>query len=195
VIEELYSDPTPVQHQHIRGGTLRGRDLGQVSVPIHRPTALDPSTSWSFFHPSRVDARFAPAEFRSQVKALDPNLDVVWHPIHQRWCVWVRNPKIRHRLCPGWQMLFPVRYADGSFMPLDERTLAAIYDRSARKWGNGIQYWNRIQDEIRHDYVQGQRNRSEFIGQQARDRWAYAQIKVGYGASNGSKFQKHHSGN
>lgn len=190
MIEELYSEYRP----GIAGGSLRSRDIGQIIAPITKPKALDPATSWSFFHPNRVDARFAPADFRARVRDLDPNLEIVWHQLHQRWCVWVRNPRVRNRMCPGWQMLFPVRYADGAFMPLDERTLAAIYDRSARKWGNGLQYWNRIQDEIRHDYVQGQKNRSECVGQQARDRWNFAQIKVGYGASNGSKFSQHHAG-
>lgn len=191
MIPDLYSEP----HPGIRGGSLRMRDAGEIRQPIQKPGRKDPSTSWSYFPPSRVDVRFAPSDFRAKVNAIDPNLEVVWHPIHERWCVWVRNPRITHWMCKGWQMLFPVRYQDGSFMPLDERTLAAIFDRSARKWGNGLQYWERIQDEIRHDYAVGQKNRADLVGQLARDRFDYAQIKVGYGSSNGSKFQQHHSGN
>lgn len=171
------------------------RDAGRVTMPLTKPQAIGPETSWNFFHPGRVDARFAPADFRRQLAEIDPNLQVVWHPVKERWCVWAKNPHITHWICAGWQLLFPVKYPDGSYLPLDARTLAAIVDRSGRKWGNGRQYWDRIQDEIRHDYVAGQRRRSEFVGQQARDRFDFAQIKVGYGASNGSKFTQHHSGN
>lgn len=192
MFDELYSEHRP----DIGGGKLRMRDAGSVATPITKPKALAPETSWNFFHPNRVDARYAPAEFRAKVHAIDANLDVVWHPIQERWCVWVRNPRITHWMCKGWQMLFPVRYPDGRFMPLDERTLAAIFDRSARKWGNGVEYWNRIQDEIRHDRQQGIKNREAMIGQQARDRFDFAQIKVSMaGPSSGSKFTTHHSGN
>jgi hypothetical protein len=192
MFEELYSEPRP----GISGGSLKARDLGTVTTPITKIKRLDPGTSWSFFHPNRVDARLAPPDFRAQVHAIDPNLEVVWHPLHERWCVWVKNPRVRHHLCPGWQLLFPVRYGDGSYMPLDARTLALIFDRSARKWGNGRQYWDRIQDEIRHDYNARRREHSAVVGQNARDRWDFAQIKVsGCGHSSGSKFSTHHSGN
>lgn len=190
MIPELYSEPRP----GISGGKLHMRDAGTVTVPIEKPRRIGPETSWSFFHPGRVDARFAPADFRRQLHELDPQLEVVWHPVHERWCVWAKNARITHWICAGWQLLFPVKYPDGSYLPLDARVLAAIVDRSGRKWGNGRIYWDRIQDEIRHDYVAGQRHRAEFVGQQGRDRWDFAQIKVGYGPSNGSKFTNHHAG-
>lgn len=188
MFQELYSEHRP----EVRGGRLRGRDIGRFSTARAKPKPLAAETSWSYFHPGRVDAIYAPSSFRSVVKAIDPQLDVVWHPIHQRWCVWVRNPHIRHWMCAGWQMLFPVRYADGSYMPLDDRTLATIYDRSPRKWGNAKRYFDRIQDEVRRDYVKGQQNREDLVGAIARDRWRFAQIKnIGHG----SKFAAHHSGN
>ena len=200
MFEELYSEPRPAEHQQITGGKLKAvqtaKAVAPMMVPIARPKAGDPATSWNFFHPNRVDARFAPADFRARVHAIDQNLDVVWHPIHERWCVWVRNPHITHWMCAGWQMLFPIKYGDGSFMPLDDRVFAMIYDRSPRKWGNAKVYFDRILDEIRREKKAKQQAHSDIVGQHARDRWDFAQIKVAMrGKSNGSKFQKHHSGN
>lgn len=193
--EDLYSEPVPAAHQQITGGRLHARDIAQYAIPIAKPQALDPATSWAFFHPGRVDARFAPADFTGKLHELDPHLEVVWHPLRERWCVWVRNPRITHRLCRGWQLLFPVRYPDGSYCPLDERTLAEIVNRSPRKWGSGLRYFDRIVEEMTRDRRRKKTAHHDVVGQNARDRWDFAQIKVGYGPSNGSKFQHHHSGN
>jgi hypothetical protein len=184
------SDPNP----GITGGRLQVGDVGTVTTPITKPKALGPETSWSYFHPGRADARYAPAPFRAEVHAIDPQLDVVWHPVHERWCVWVRNPRITHWICAGWQMLFPVRYPNGDYLPLDSRVLATIYDRSPRKWGNARHYFDRIQDEVRRDQDAAQRQRGEYVGQIARDHYRHCQISVGYGSSNGSKFSQHHAG-
>jgi hypothetical protein len=146
--EDLYSEPTPVQHQHITGGKLKTihtqKAAAPMAVPIAKKPKIDPNTSWSFFHPGRVDVRLAPEDFRRRVKALDDKLEVAWHPIHERWCVWVKNPHIRHWMCPGWQLLFPVKHSDGTYCPLDERVLAEIINRSPRKHGNGRQYFERV---------------------------------------------------
>lgn len=200
MFDGLYSDPTPPQHQQITGGALRPiqtrKGLGAFNVPIAKPQRLGPETSWSYFHPGRVDARFAPATFRAQVKALDPKLDIVWHPIHERWCVWVKNERIRHWMCAGWQLLFPVKYTSGAYMPLDERTLAEIVNRSPRKHGNGRQYFERVMEELDRDRRRKTQAGQDHVGAIARDRWDACQISVSMrGASNGSKFQKHHSGN
>jgi len=178
----------------IGGGRSVVRDLGTVTTPIARPTPKGPETSWNYFHPGRCDARFAPEPFRAEVKAIDPQLEVVWHPVYERWCVWVKNPHIQHWICAGWQMLFPVRYPDGSYMPLDQRTLATVYDRSPRKWGSAQKYFARIVDEIERDRHAATRTRESVVGQIARDHWHHAQIQVGYGPSNGSKFSDHHAG-
>jgi hypothetical protein len=188
--ESLQSEPVP----GLSGGRLNARDIGTVTTPISKPKPLGPERSWHFFHPGRADAVLAPESFRRDVDAIDPQLRVVWHPVHERWCVWVKNPRITHWMCAGWQMLFPVRYGDGSYMPLDERTLATIYDRSPRKWGNGKIYFDRIVEEVKRDTDARQRHRGEYVGQIARDHWKHAQIQVGYGKSNGSKFSKHHAG-
>lgn len=196
MFEDLYSEPRPIEHQQITGGALRPihtrKAIGTVGVPIAKPTALGPETSWSYFHPNRVDVLYAPADFRARVRALDPQLDVTWHPIHERWCVWVRNPRIRHWMCPGWQLLFPVKYASGAYMPLDERTLAEIVNRSPRKWGNGRQYFDRVVEELDRDRRRKRSAHDDLVGAIARDRFDACQIK---NVGTGSKFSAHHSGN
>lgn len=199
-MDDLYSEPTPVEHQQIRGGSLRQvrtrKAAAPITMPIGRIVPLGPETSWSFFHPNRVGAKPAPAAFAAEVRAIDPNLAVAWHPIHERWCVWVKNPRITHWICAGWQLLFPVKYPDGSYMPLDARTLAEIVNRSPRKWGNGLRYFERVYSEIQREKRAAKQHHSDIVGQNARDRWDFAQIKVSMaGPSSGSKFTTHHSGN
>lgn len=200
MLDDLYSEPRPVQHQDITGGRLKTVRTNKAAAPITgqyaTPTKLDPSVSWSFFHPGRCDVRFAPREFADQLHALDRNLEVVWHPIHERWCVWVRNAHVRHWMCPGWQLLFPVKQSNGEFCPLDARVLAEIVNRSPRKWGNGRQYFDRVIGEINRDRKMKKRTHENVVGAIARERYDFAQIKTSMcGPSNGSKFSTHHSGN
>lgn len=200
MLDDLYSEPRPAEHQQIHGGRLQTvqtrRALPNMGVPIVKPKALGPETSWSYFHPGRVDARPAPADFRALVQGIDPNLDVIWHPVYERWCVWVRNPRITHWICAGWQMLFVVRYPDGAYMPLDTRTLATIFDRSPRKWGSARRYFDRLESEMHAERRRRKKDHSNEIGAIAREKYDACQISVSMrGASNGSKFQKHHSGN
>lgn len=191
----LYGEYRP--DQPVRGGVLKQRTLpGTYQLPVARRwTTPDRAQSWSFFHPGRCDVRFGPDWFRDQLRAIDPNLDVTWHPVHERWCVWVRNPRITHPMCPGWQLLFPVQYPSGRYLPLDERTIAKVYDRSPRKWGNARIYFDRIEDEILRDRLKVETARKEEVAQSARDHWDFAQIKISMaGPSSGSKFATHHAG-
>ena len=62
MLDDLYSEPVPVQHQQIRGGQLRAvrtpKATAPITLPVAKPQKRGPETSWSFFHPGRVDARF-----------------------------------------------------------------------------------------------------------------------------------------
>ena len=77
----------------------------------------------------------------------------------------------------------------------DERVLAEIVNRSPRKHGNGRQYFERVMAEIDKDRKAKRTAHQDVIGQHARDRWDFAQIKVSMaGKSSGSKFTNHHAG-
>lgn len=190
-----YSEDRP--DRPVRGGTWQGRDLQEVRVPIAAPQRTGPEWSWRYFHPGRVDARSGPADFCAMLHEIDPRLQVTWHPLYERWLVWCRDSTIRNPMHAGWMLLFPVQYApSGSYMPLDARTLAKIWDRSPRKHGSGRQYWERIQAEVRRDYARQSQARTDEVQASARAQWDFAQIKVSMcGPSSGSKFTTHHSGN
>lgn len=191
-MNELYGEYRP--DLPVFGGALRQRTLDEgFRLPVHRPFKTpDRSQSWSFFHPNRPDVRYGPAWFRSQLHAIDPNLDVTWHPIHERWLVWARNPQVTHQTSPGWMLLFPVQSTTGRYLPLDERTIAKVYDRSPKKWGNAKAYFDRIEQEILRDRRKAEEARKTDVAAAAGEFWDYAAIK---NIGTGSKFCHHHSGN
>lgn len=188
--EELYSEPRA--DQPLGGGTWAptGRQE-QVGLQISKGGPRDAETSWHFWHPGRFGVRFGDEGIRRELQAIDPRLDVTWHPLHLRWTVWFRNPQVTFKLCPGWRLLFIVKYPDDSYMPLDERTIAEAWSRNPRAVGNGQQYWDRIVGEIRRDYKAKDKARHDDIEVRGRDQWRYAQIK---NLGQGNKYSNHEVG-
>lgn len=175
----------------IKGGDWRaGRDVGSFQIPLVAPKYLGPENTWHYFHPGRVDCRYAPDWFRTALHVMDPRLEVIWHPVLERWAVWCKNERISHKFSPGWQFLFPwLNPTTNAYLPLDERVFANIYHRSPRKWGDGKQYWDRIEGEILRDKQKKEEARQDEARTLARDYWDSKQIKVSMcGPSNGSKF-------
>lgn len=164
--------------------------MGTFDVPIARSTKYNPALSWNYFHPGRCDVRFAPEWFRCDLKAIDARLDCVWHPLHERWFVWAKNPRVTYHLCAGWQPLFPVQYPDGSYAPLDQRTLAEAWARSPRAVGRGHEYFKRVEAEITRDKEAYVKQRHQDKADQAGEWYDYRQIK---NIGSGSKFAESHS--
>lgn len=191
MLNDLYSEPTPVERQQVKGGSWSstGRSL-PVSMSISRGSVRGPELSWNYFHPGRVDARFAPDAFRRRLHEVDERLEVVWHPIHERWVCFVRQPDIKFWMCPGWKRLFIVRYPDESFMPLDERTLGEAWSRHPKLYNyRGRDYFERV--VLEHMREQRRTERKDYesdLEARARDQWRYAQIK---NIGSGSKFADH----
>lgn len=144
-----------------------------------------------WWNPARPAVRFAPEWFMVQLRRLDPDLRVVWNAYTERWQVWAPSPRIQHPLCAGWMMLFPVKYPDGSYCPLDERTLAKIHEVSARAWGGAKQYWDRIESETARDRAKMKADRADSVKYGAGEYYNYMQIK---NIGSGSKFADHLSG-
>jgi hypothetical protein len=95
----------------------------------------------------------------------------------------------------GWKLIMVVQYADESYMPLDERTLARAWDRCGRKYTNGFkQYWALLEAEQDKQYNKRTEDRRQLVRDMAGDQWDSQRIMVGYGKSSGSKFSKHHAG-
>ena len=171
----------------------RRRRRGEVPfrVPIAKSQPLGPETHGWYFHPNRPGVRFASREFVNKLREAIPeaDLEITWNPVRERWCVWQRAPRIQHPICQGWRLLFVVEY-EGEYVPLDERVLAVLYERSGRKWGNLFYYWQAVEREMDRDREQSRASRYDDVGHAAGDYFDYMKIK-NYGK--GSKFVNHFS--
>src|SRR6185436_18617380 len=89
-------------------------------VPIKRAGKIPgPEIIPWFWSPSNVSAIFAPEEFRKRLKAeMGDELDITWTPIDERWLVFARAPRVQHKLCQGWRLLFVHQGPDGEYLPL-----------------------------------------------------------------------------
>lgn len=171
-------------------GTRKLPGFGLTQKPKFQK--IDPAEDVWFWNPGRIGVKFAPQDFYDKLKSLreDGDLQVTWSPIRERWLVWVRDAKINRPICQGWRLLFVVE-ANGQYVPLDERTLAVIYDRSGRKHGNLKEYWMKIEAQMDRDREKAERNRASDVGHSAGDYYDYTQIK---NIGKGSKFANYHQG-
>jgi|TARA_R100000963_G_C4624727_1_gene91251 hypothetical protein len=163
----------------------------QIRLPIPTQTAPPEEDSLQYWHPNRFGVRFAPAEFRSELKTLHPDLETTWHPLRERWLVWYRRP----RISTGWLLLFVVENSQQQFVPLDARIFAACYEQSGFKWGSGKQYWARIEEEAQRDHADRDATRDQLLEDIGSAQWDHTKIQVSMrGHSSGSKFVTHHAG-
>ena len=173
------------------------RSVGGFKAPVRGQAGrLGPEHNWWFWNPNRVGARPAPDWFQAKLREVDPEgfVDVRWNPIAERWAAFYRKPNLHHNICSGWQLLMKVQHDDGSYMPLDERLLAALYAASGRKWGNGREYFLAIEREMERDRAAKERRQKQEAVDLAMPTYEHSQISVSMaGQSNGSKFSKYHS--
>jgi hypothetical protein len=190
----LYSEPQT--RRYVSGGRLHQRPLHTFTTPVARPQSLGPEHSPYYFNPGRVDRLLAPEDFRRKLHELDPRLEACWHPVLERWQIWFHSPsEVTNPRMKGWKLIFRVEYPDGSYMPLDERTLAKAWDRSGRKWGSMSRYWDRVESEFWRASHRAHLEHKQIVRDIAGDRYDFAQIKVSMrGKSSGSKFANHHAG-
>jgi hypothetical protein len=166
----------------------------QFRQAVAKPKALPPEYNPWFWNPARFGVRFADEAFRSKLKALGDELDACWNPITERWQIFAKAPKIQHKICTGWRLLHVVRDASGAYMPLDERTLARLYQASVFSAGTGKQYFDRIVSEMERDKERRDKQYQADLIDEAMPSWHHSQISVsGYGKSNGSKFSTYHA--
>lgn len=163
---------------------------GQFLVERSKPAKVDPEWGLFYWHPDRFGVQLGPDWFRRKLKDIHPDLEVTWHPLRQRWQVWYKRDRITSPLCPGWLRLFTVETSWGEFVPLDERVFAAVYQVSARAFGDGAQYWKRIEAEMKRD-AEAAEKRSDLAARDfAGERYEWGKIK---NIGPGSKFSNYHS--
>jgi hypothetical protein len=165
------------------------RRVNPFRMPIARPKRVGPEHNPWYWHPFRVGVRSAPEEFTKKLLEVDPELACTWNPVKEHWSIWMRKPSIQNPICQGWALLFNVPPRE-----LDERVFARLYEASARKWGNGREYFRRIEAEFERDRQKREATRQQEARDIAGDYYDFTQIKVSMrGPSSGSKFANNHS--
>jgi predicted DNA-binding antitoxin AbrB/MazE fold protein len=80
--------------------------------------------------------------FVQQLKRIDPNLSVTWNKNRERWVVYEKG-----RITGLDHIVMRVEYEDGSYKPLDARTLREL-EKSRWLWNKGLrEFINRLEDE------------------------------------------------
>lgn len=171
------------------------RNVGGFRLPVSKPQAASIETLPVFWSPRLAGVRGPDEAFAEKLSAFDSTLRLTWNARAERWQLWVEDPRVNYPLCAGWRLLFIHNGPQGEYLPLDERLFARIYSCSAAHQGNlsGKQYFDRIVSEMEREKAKVETD----FAQESRDRagevWDHAQIKVGYGANNGSKFSEYHA--
>lgn len=192
MIEGLYGEYRP--DAPVSGGRWGATGKAeQVGLEINKGQKTDPNWSWNWYHPGRYGVQLAPDAFRSQLHEIDSRLEVVFHPLRQRWVCWFREPTITWWMCKGWKKLFVIKYPDGEFMPLDERTLGEAWTRNPKLYDyKGRQFFERVVVENMRDQMAAEvRERESFVEAVAHDQYRFAQIK---NIGQGNKYTNHEVG-
>lgn len=114
---------------------------------VNNPKSAPDEHSLEFWNPGRVGMTFAGVDFRRKLHDMDPELEAVMNHHTGLWVIWVKKLGKQTRLCQGWKLLFVVHDGNQGYVPLDERTLAKLFEISGRKWGNGLKYFDAVMRE------------------------------------------------
>lgn len=119
----------------------------QFQVPQRARTGPPPPPEIlpHYWHPGRDGAQPPPEAFAKQLAEIAPDVQVCFSPVHERWLVWAKNPKIQHELCRGWQLLFlwehPVTHA---FLPLNELLFGNLVIIKVTSHPSAVAYYDKI---------------------------------------------------
>lgn len=160
----------------------------QISQPIADSRQLSEESNEWFWNPGRVGIQREPEWFRKLLdEAGHTEIALTWNRWTERWQVFARVPKIATPLCQGWRYLFPVQLRNGSYAPLDERTIAKIFLVDGSHQGNGKRYFERIAAEMQRDKERAEQADQTGTHDAAGEFFDYTLPKVGYGAISSSK--------
>mgnify|MGYP001592822085 CR=1 FL=1 len=162
---------------------------------------LDVGALFEYWHPDRDGVEQASASVAAHIFAIHPGLRLVRPPAGapmptHPWLVWMQKATIRHRLCPGWKLLFAWETSgdDGQAprpLPIDNRLFATIYLRDRRHFPNAVNYFDDIVTDIKRRKAAREakdRNERHDI---AADLQAHKKIK---NIGPGNRFALHHDG-
>lgn len=161
--------------------------MEQIKMETRKGSPLSPETMPSFWNPRLLGIRTAPEDFREKYKAISDDLEIVWNRFTERWQCFARSNRVNHPICRGWRLLFIVSEPDGSYRPLDERTLAEIWARDGMRQGDSKKYFDRVQREFFRDKEIRENASKQEDWDGAGDYYKFTQPKVGYGPISQSK--------
>ena len=172
----------------------RPHEREQFKVPLrtHKGPPPGPEILPWYWHPDREGAQPPPAAFAAQLHTIAPDVQVVFSPVHERWLVWAKNPRIQHEMCRGWQLLMIWEHAiTKEFLPLNEMLFHNLVLIRVTSHPSAVAYFNKIQKEM------GDRKASQ-LATHDNDRQAqqgeFRQSLQISTAGKGNKFALHHDG-
>lgn len=167
---------------------------GEFAVPIQQRQGPPPGPEvlpW-YWHPGRDGAQPAPSAFDKRLKEICPDLAVVFSPVHERWMVWVKNPRIQHELCRGWQLLFLWEHPQThEFLPLNELVFHNLMLIDSSKYAGAKDYFDKVQKSI--DDARKEREKTYQNERRASQREFTKMFEIS-SAGSGSKFAMYHDG-
>lgn len=113
-----------------------------------------------------------PKEFLVELKKVHPNLRAEWTPGLDRWVIWFRGSTGED------YRIWEVKNEDGSYRPLDQRTIDLLYRADMSRQIKDPKYQVKEMLERRKQYIDEQKakNREEALyrSRQMKTQWAHA---------------------
>lgn len=172
-------------------------------VAPQAPKPLPPEALDHYWYPERPGVVLAPAEFLAKLHTISELLMVCRPPeqaplvLENAWLVWMKQPRVTHRLSPGWFMLFDwrIHYNDGrkpkATNVLDERIFAALFASQPHRWGGALKYFEHCVSQIEQDKAKREKANTDHSHDVQNDFHGSMKIST---AGSGSKFARHHDG-
>lgn len=177
----------------------RPEEREKFTVPVNQRKGPPPGPEvlpW-YWHPDREGAVPPPAAFAEQLARIDPDLRVCYSPVHERWILWVKNPRIGRMgaaqwLCRGWQLLMLWEHSvTHEFLPLSELVFANVYLISAGRYAGAKEYYDKLMAEA--ERAKEERSKKFDNDRQAEQNEVRESWKIS-SAGDGSRSALHHSG-
>lgn len=182
----------------------RRRKGEEFIVPLNQPKGKrDPEILAHYWHPQREGAIPPPAAFDAKLKAIDPDLFVCYSPVHERWLLWVKEPRIgrgsdaaaadaTQMYCPGWLLLMIWEHSQTkAYLELSDLLFMNVFMISRRRWGNAQIYYDRVMADIRRQQASAEKAYQDdrrTYQKDRRDGWKISS------AGAGNKFALYHDG-
>lgn len=181
----------------------RPRKRRPFNVAPAQAKALPMEALDQYWYPERPGVELPPAEFQARLAEISPLLQACLPPanaplaLERAWLVWMKQPRVTHRLCPGWWLLFDWRhhFNDGrkpkAIETLDNRVLANLYMMMPRRFGGAVKYFDHCVAEMQREKQYKEQKNTEDSHDRQNDFHASTKIST---AGSGSKFARHHDG-